>query len=169
MAVKRISKSRQSAEQLFPALLFFVFLLCTIFTILIGSRVYENIRQRNQASFQTDTALAYLTNKVRQNDLASAISIREESGCTILVLTSDYDGILFETLLYQKDGVLWELFAQKDAEVDLEFGQQIMDCDPVFFSLIQDEEGNTMLTITLQNLRDAKILLRSSQEGGPVS
>ena len=58
MAVKTDKKSRSGAEQLYPALLFFVFLLCTVFTILIGSRVYENIRERDRLSFETDTALA---------------------------------------------------------------------------------------------------------------
>ena len=70
MAVKRTNHSGNGAEQLFPALLFFVFLLCTIFTILIGSRVYENIRERDNLSFHTDTALAYISNKVRQGDIA---------------------------------------------------------------------------------------------------
>ena len=168
MAVKRTNQSRGGTEQLFPALLFFVFLLCTIFTILIGSRVYENIRERDNASFHTDTAIAYMTNKVRQGDQADAVSIREENGCQILVLTSDYDGVLFETWIYQMDGVLWELFTQKDSGLDVYSGQMIMECDPVSFVLETNEHGNTLLTITLENTREAKLLLRSSRERGTV-
>lgn len=41
---------------LFSMLLFFVFLFCSVFTVLIGSRVYENIRERDNDSFYRDTA-----------------------------------------------------------------------------------------------------------------
>lgn len=169
MAIKHAKKSHGGAEQLFPALLFFVFLLCTIFTILIGSRVYENIRERDNSSFHTDTALAYMTNKVRQCDRASAISVREEHGCQILVLESEYDGVLFETWIYQMDGALWELFTQKDSGLDLDAGQMIMECDPVSFSLEEKENGDFLLTITLKNTRKATLLLRSGRKGGTVS
>lgn len=169
MAVKRIDHSRSGAEQLFPALLFFVFLLCTIFTILIGSRVYENIRERDNLSFHTDTALAYISNKVRQGDVADSVSIREIDGCQVLVLTSDYEDILFETWIYQADGTLWELFTQKDSGVDLSSGQVIMECDPVTFSLKTNDHGNTLLTISLDGSREANVLLRSTQKGGAIS
>ena len=169
MAVKRTDHSHNGAEQLFPALLFFVFLLCTIFTILIGSRVYENIRERDNLSFHTDTALAYISNKVRQGDMADAISVREIDDQPVLVLTSDYEGILFETWIYQTDGALWELFTQKDSGVDLSSGQMIMDCDPVSFTLETNDLGNTLLTISLDGGREANVMLRSTQKGGAVS
>ncbi len=169
MAVKRTNHSNSGVEQLFPALLFFVFLLCTIFTILIGSRVYENIRERDNASFHTDTALAYMTNKVRQGDIADAVSIQENNGCQVLVLTSDYEGILFETWIYQMDGALWELFTQKDSGVDVFSGQMIMDCEPLSFALETNEHGNTLLTISLESGREAKVFLRSTQKGGTAS
>ena len=169
MAVKRTDHSHNGAEQLFPALLFFVFLLCTIFTILIGSRVYENIRERDNLSFHTDTALAYISNKVRQGDMADAISVREIDDQPVLVLTSDYEGILFETWIYQTDGALWELFTQKDSGVDLSSGQMIMECDPVSFTLETNDLGNTLLTISLDGGREANVMLRSTQKGGAVS
>ena len=169
MAVKRTGHSHNGAEQLFPALLFFVFLLCTIFTILIGSRVYENIRERDNLSFHTDTALAYISNKVRQGDMTDAISVREIDDQPVLVLTSDYEGILFETWIYQTDGALWELFTQKDSGVDLSSGQMIMECDPVSFTLETNDLGNTLLTISLDGGREANVMLRSTQKGGAVS
>ena len=169
MAVKRTNHSGNGAEQLFPALLFFVFLLCTIFTILIGSRVYENIRERDNLSFHTDTALAYISNKVRQGDVADSISIREIDNCQVLVLTSDYEGILFETWIYQANDTLWELFTQKDSGVDLSSGQMVMECVPVSFSMETNDHGNTRLTISLDGGREANVMLRSTQKGGAVS
>ena len=168
MAVKTDKKSRSGAEQLYPALLFFVFLLCTVFTILIGSRVYENIRERDRLSFETDTALAYITNKVRQGDMADSISVREENGQQFLVFTSVFDGIEYETLIYHMDGGLYELFALAENDLDVTAGQRIMDCDVMHFALEETSKNNSMLHITLGETRHVDLLLRSTQEGGTV-
>lgn len=168
MAVKTDKKSRSGAEQLYPALLFFVFLLCTVFTILIGSRVYENIRERDRLSFETDTALAYITNKVRQGDIADSIAVREENGQQFLVFTSVFDGIEYETLIYHMDGGLYELFALAENDLDVTAGQRIMDCDVMHFALEETSKDNSMLHITLGETRHVDLLLRSTQEGGTV-
>lgn len=168
MAVKTDKKSRSGAEQLYPALLFFVFLLCTVFTILIGSRVYENIRERDRLSFETDTALAYITNKVRQGDIADSIAVREENGQQFLVFTSVFDGIEYETLIYHMDGGLYELFALAENDLDVTAGQRIMDCDVMHFALEETSKNNSMLHITLGETRHVDLLLRSTQEGGTV-
>ena len=168
MAVKTDKKSRSGAEQLYPALLFFVFLLCTVFTILIGSRVYENIRERDRLSFETDTALAYITNKVRQGDMADSITVREENGQQFLVFTSVFDGIEYETLIYHMDGGLYELFALAENDLDVTAGQRIMDCDVMHFALEETSKNNSMLHITLGETRHVDLLLRSTQEGGTV-
>lgn len=168
MTAKTDKKSGSGAEQLFPALLFFVFLLCTVFTILIGSRVYENIRQRDRVSFETDTALAYITNKVRQSDQANRIAVREENGLQFLVLTSVFDDVEYETLIYHTDGGLYELFAMAEDNMDASAGQKIMDCESMSFSMEPASNGNTMLHITLGESRHVNLLLRSTQEGGTV-
>lgn len=165
MMTERTPKIKHTAAvRMFPMLLFFVFLLCTIFTILIGSRVYENIRARNSEAFHTDTALAYMTNKVRQNDRAGSVSIREDGGCRILVLASAYDDVEFETWIYRLDGQLMELFTAKDSGIGVESGQKIMDCAPVDFSLEDKENGDRILTIAIEGSRETNLLLRSSSE-----
>lgn len=166
MTGKSDKKSRSGTEQLFPALLFFVFLLCTVFTILIGSRVYENIRERDRLSFETDTALAYITNKVRQSDISNSITVEEENGQQFLTFTSLFDGIEYETRIYHMNGGLYELFALAENDLDVTAGQKIMDCDEMTFSLEELSEGSSMLHITLGEKRHINILLRSTQEGG---
>lgn len=171
MASRSFKRSSGGAEQLFPALLFFVFLICTIFTILIGSRVYENIRARNDASFYTDTALAYITNKVRQGDKGGAVSVREIDGCSVLVLTSRYGETDYETWLYARDGQLklMELFARTDSGLGIDAGLEIMECEHLRFSLEDTAGSEQILSIELNDGSDthtARLLLRSGQEGG---
>ena len=53
---------------LFTMLLFLVFVLCALFSVLMGSRVYENIIKRSDANFSGTTAISYIANKIRQSD-----------------------------------------------------------------------------------------------------
>ncbi len=158
----------RGAEQLFPALLFFVFLICTMFTILIGSRVYENIRNRDDISFETDTALAYITNKVRQSDKQDAIEIRDIDGCSVLVLLSRYGDTDYETWIYESGGQLKlrELFSRTDSGLGVDDGLDIMDCQTLLFSIDEQPGGDRILTISLGDGGEARLLLRSSREGG---
>ena len=72
---------------LFSMLLFFVFLFCSVFTVLIGSRVYENIRERDNDSFYRDTAVSYVVNKIRQADQSGGVTVGEtDDGTTFLLL-----------------------------------------------------------------------------------
>mgnify|MGYP001165824262 CR=1 FL=1 len=78
---------------LFSMLLFFVFLFCSVFTVLIGSRVYENIRERDNDSFYRDTAVSYVVNKIRLADQSGGVTVGEtDDGTTFLLLTSQVNG-----------------------------------------------------------------------------
>ena len=81
---------------LFSMLLFFVFLFCSVFTVLIGSRVYENIRERDNDSFYRDTAVSYVVNKIRQADQSGGVTVGEtDDGTSFLLLTSQVNGAAF--------------------------------------------------------------------------
>jgi len=153
---------------LFSMILFLIFILCSVFTILIGSRVYSNIRARNDAAFYSDTALSYITNKVRQADRTGCVKQRTIDGCDVLVLSSDYDGILYETWIYTKDGSLLELYSEKDSGLTVEAGLPIMESGPISFTMEETANG-ALLTIRLEEhetARSASLFLRSSLEGG---
>lgn len=47
-------------------LLFLVFIMCALFTVLAGSKVYENISSRMDQTYTGSVALQYVANKVRQ-------------------------------------------------------------------------------------------------------
>lgn len=161
------SKTSKGMELLFSMLLLLVFILCAVFTILIGSRVYENIRARDNDSFYSDTALGYVTNKVRQSDSEGSVTIRDMDGQNVLVLTTAApDGSLYETWIYTMDGSLKELYSEKDSGLTVEDGLDIMECAPLRFSF---DERERMLSISLEtsdSVRTASLLLRSDSKGG---
>ena len=71
---------------LFHLLLFLVFVLCALFTVLFGARVYENLNLRFEASYQKVVAVSYIANKVRQHDQAGMIALKEEENIPVLEL-----------------------------------------------------------------------------------
>lgn len=170
---QKYSQTGRSVGMLFPALLFLVFLLCTLFTLLIGGRVYENIRARDDLAFRTDTALAYVTNKVRQADNSGFARIEDVDGSPVLILTTDNNRELpegpadvYETWIYSLDGTLRELFTRKGSGLSIEDGLEIMECSGLSFSLDDTVSGEKLLTVALEDGESAKLLLRSSQKGG---
>lgn len=56
------------------------------------------------------------------SDRTGSISVRTVEGQSILVLASDYDGILYETWVYTKDGSLLELFSEQGSGLTVEDG-----------------------------------------------
>lgn len=166
--MKNTSHSKPSigTELLFSMILFFVFALCSVFTILIGSRVYENICARDDRTYHRDTALAYITNKVRQADQAGSVSIREDNGIPVLILTTETAGSYYETWIYTQDGILRELFTEAGSGLGTADGLEIMECTPLTFTMEYPAPGHEMLAVTLDGTEQARILLRSTQKGG---
>ncbi len=157
-----VKKAGKDIGRFASILLFFVYLVCILFTILIGSRVYENIRARDDGTFCENTVLAYISNKVRMNDRQGAVRVRREEGIEVLVLGQFYGEEEYETWIYTKDGRLKELFSQKGSGISLEDGLDIMECGEVKFTL--SEKG--LLTVSVAGGRQAAVLLRSGQTGG---
>lgn len=155
---------------LFSMLLFFVFLFCSVFTVLIGSRVYENIRERDNDSFYQDTAVSYVINKIRQADQSGGVTVGEtDSGISFLLLTSQTDGTVYETWIYTMDGHLRELFTPMGSGLSVEDGLEICTCPELAFSL-DEPDGKRLLTIfqassdeaSPENGRSISLLLRSA-------
>ena len=120
---------------LFTSLLFLVFILCALFTVLIGSRVYENITQRSNRNFTGTTALSYIANKVRQGDREDMAEVREIEGTPVLVLGQEVNGTRYETWIYYRDGSVMELFANPESGLTLSDGLKILECEGVELSM----------------------------------
>ena len=85
--MKEKTQTKGSAiSGLFTMLLFLVFVLCALFSVLMGSRVYENIIKRSDANFSGTTAISYIANKIRQGDRENSVDIIEVDGTSVLQL-----------------------------------------------------------------------------------
>lgn len=114
---------------LFVLALFSVFAVSALVLVTIGANVYQNTVQDMESNFDSRTAMAYLTEKIRQNDSTGAVSIGELEGVEALLLEQEIEGENYITYLYFHEGSLKELFIREGTDLvgsPLMAGQTIM-------------------------------------------
>lgn len=146
---------------LFTLLLFLLFVLCALFTVLLGGKVYENMSVRMEQQFTGSVALQYVANKVRQSDVAGQVSVREIEGVPVLELAQEIDGYNYLTWIYCRDGAICELFAGEDSGLGLADGIAIIECSG--WKLLQ--EGR-LLTVETTDEGGGRLLLSLRSDGG---
>lgn len=137
---------------LFTMLLFLVFVLCALFTVLIGGKVYENISARMENNYTGSVALGYVANKVRQGDMADLVDVRTIEGTSVLELKQKIGEEIYVTQIYYKDGSVRELFTDTQSGLSLADGLPIIECGGMEFQMEDDmikitadgESGNTL-------------------------
>lgn len=159
---------------LFTLLLFLVFVLCALFTIMIGSRVYAGIQEKDNAIFYRDTSVSYIKNKIRQADRAGQIAVRDMEGVSVLCITDtalSTESAEYVTYIYARDGWLMELFTSTDSGLTLADGIPVMECEEARFSIEESGAGASpvrLLTICLDEEPAASVRLMSGEEGGTL-
>ena len=120
-------KSKHTIDFLFPIALFFVF-ACTSFVVLLFSaNTYEKIVAQSNSNFESGTCLAYITEKIRQNDSNGAITISSIKDIDALSIQENIDGKIYNTFIYEYEGTLRELYVQDGVSVSPKTGTIIMD------------------------------------------
>lgn len=123
----------QTVNLLFTMLLFLVFVLCALFTVLIGGKVYENINSRIEENYSGQVVLNYVANKVRQGDRAGSVEVKTIEGTSVLELSQEIGGRQFVTWIYYRDGMVRELFTNVESGLGLSDGLEIIDCEGLEF------------------------------------
>lgn len=123
---------------LFTMLLFLVFVLCALFTVLIGGKVYENISSRMEDNYTGSVALGYVANKVRQGDMADMVDVTVIDGTSVLELKQNIGEETYVTQIYYKDGSIRELFTDTQSGLSLADGLPIVECQGLEFERTGD-------------------------------
>ena len=142
---RKTGKRGQLMGGLFTMLLFLVFILSALFTVLTGSRVYENITARSDKNFSSSTALSYIANKVRQGDREGAVDVIDVDGTPVLELIQSAGQVDYYTWIYYREGSIRELFTREGTELGLDDGLEIMECSGLRLS----KEGSLIEAETL--------------------
>ncbi len=151
----------QTVNLLFTMLLFLVFVLCALFTVLIGGKVYENINSRIEENYSGQVVLNYVANKVRQGDEAGRVAVKTMEDTPVLELTQEINGRKFVTWIYYRDGAVRELFTNEGSGLGLKDGLEIMECRGLTF--VQED---SLLKIQVTGAETNSLLLNIRSGGG---
>lgn len=142
-------------DVLFVLALFGVFTISALVLITVGADVYQHTVRDMSRNYDDRTAIAYITEKVRQSDCilsdgSYAISLGSLEQQPALILTDEWDGDAYCTYLYLYDGWLKELYIRKDADIGnniLDAGQNIIRLEALEYG--QPEEKLLSVSMTL--------------------
>lgn len=131
-------RDKSIIDALFILALFGVFLICALFIVLFGAKIYKNTVKGSDDSFVRRTCYTYITEKIRQNDNASGVLIENDGDSSIVVLTKSVNDRNYTTYLYCFDGKLMEYTTTEGNELNKAAGIEIIDLDYMKASKIND-------------------------------
>ena len=146
---------------LFTMLLFLVFVMCALFTVLAGGKVYENIGSRMADNYTGSVALQYIANKIRQGDQAGMVKVIQVDGTPVLELDQQFDGRRYISWIYYYDGSIRELFTPEDSGLGLEDGLAVLECEGLVF-----EQEGSLVTVETTGESGGRLLLSLRSAGG---
>ena len=117
-------KSTHSLQRLLPVLVLALFLLLAGLTVVRSAAAYKKILARSDR-LDRATALAYITEKARQNDVPGALRLGQIGDCEALVITQG-EAVLYDTYIYCYDGSLRELMIKRELEPTPDMGRSLL-------------------------------------------
>lgn len=150
-------------NRLMALMLFAVFAVCILFVLLTGARIYKQLTEQNQKSYDKRTAIQYLTTKIRQNDHKSGIEVCRFEQVDALVLKQKINEKTYETYIYCYDGYLREIFTSSIESFSPEDGEKLLEAE----ELVLQKEGNSIrakVIVMDGNAQEIELYLRSGEE-----
>lgn len=144
------TRSRHVIDLIFPIALFFVFAASALIVLILAADLYSTTTSRLRVNDENRSALAYIEEKIRQNDTEGALKIVSIEDRDCLAMSADYNGVLCTTYIYEYDGMLKELFIRDDVPFSLKSGRDIMEIssltitnpeDRLYRFTVTDSEG----------------------------
>lgn len=111
---------------------FFLLLIFTLFTMMLagtGAAVYQNSAAHLNENYTSRTAIAYISEKIRQHNSKAAIFLSDVEGTDALVLRESIEEEAYLTYIYYYNHALCELFVHENTEPKLQSGSQIIELE----------------------------------------
>ena len=141
------SQNRHVIDFIFPLAVFFVFAASSFAVLVLSANIYNTQTKESNSNYVARTSLAYVNEKIRQND----------EGRDCLVLAGNSDGIAYTTYIYEYDGSLKELFIRDGVSASLKSGKDIMELES--FQMEEIEEGLFRFVFTDKDGRKSSSLV----------
>ncbi len=109
-----VKKEKSIIDTIFVFMIFGILMLCALFVVLFGAKIYKKTAHDMDVNFNSRTALAYVTEKVHQHDKKNCVEVMINNGQPVLKLKQYVNGDEYCTYLYDYEGYLKELTAKGD-------------------------------------------------------
>lgn len=131
-----MQKEREhSIDFVFVLILFCCFAASAFCVISVGSRVYTKTVEVMEKNYQQNTAMDYLTEKVRQNMKDGQIEVKDMEGSSVLCLHEEIEDVQYTTYIWVEDGYLREQYVRNEQGFQHQGGEKIMEMDDLTFSM----------------------------------
>ncbi len=120
-------------ELLFSLLIFTVFVLGSFFILLFGANAYQSMVDSQLLQDENQMAIAYISTKIQQAPSSEAIELIDIDDVNCLVVEEVIDDVSYSSLVYYRDGALWELFTPTD-RIDIEHATKVLEVTQVQMS-----------------------------------
>ena len=134
-------------DGVFVICLLLMFLMSALTVIAIGANIYKKNVEETSENYSQRISFAYITEKVRQADTKGLVFVEERFGKNALVMQEEIGGVKYDTIIYDYEGYLCELFARNDlGTLYPQSGQKILEINS--FDIKQVTDGLLSATIT---------------------
>lgn len=130
----RLKQKNHSITSLFSFLLLLTFCLFALLLVGMGSAVYLNGTEHLNENYTSRTAIAYVSEKVRQHDRSGDIFVTEVEEFPAIAFCETVEGAPFITYVYFYDGVLCELFVRSDVTPLADMGSRLVELEEFTFA-----------------------------------
>ena len=123
---------------LFPVALFFVFAVSAMTVILLATGIYRSTTEHSSLNYTARTSLAYICEKIHQNDAGGDVALGTFDGCDALVLRQPRGEDTYQTYIYVYENELKELFIKDGVEAPAKTGKTILAVDDFSMEAVRD-------------------------------
>ena len=107
-----VKREKSIVDTIFVFMIFGILMLCALFVVLFGAKIYKKTAHDMDVNFNSRTALSYVTEKVHQHDRKDCVEVTITNGQPVLKLKQFVNGDEYCTWLYYDEGYLKELTAK---------------------------------------------------------
>ncbi len=123
---------------LFPVALFFVFAVSAMTVILLATGIYRSTTEHSSLNYTARTSLAYICEKIHQNDTSGDVSLGTFDGCDALILKQTRQKDTYQTYIYVYENELKELFIKDGVEAPAKSGKTILAVEDFSMETVKD-------------------------------
>ncbi|SFT59006.1 protein of unknown function [Lachnospiraceae bacterium XBD2001] len=151
-------------EFVFPILLFLIFTLSALFIILFAAQIYQRIVDDSSINYSANTAISYVSEKIRQGENEDGIEVGSFQDCDALILHNHVQDVDYATYIYFYDGALYEFMSEASRISDMNVGTGTAILEVADFSITEDDNHLISFSCTDESGNTSEAMIAISTE-----